>query len=78
MLQLREGIAKDAPDDWKTYRDIASTQYDLGEYFMSISQPQEALDRFSEARANADKALGLVKDDAKGLKEINWRRRVFW
>jgi tetratricopeptide (TPR) repeat protein len=71
---LREGIAKDAPDDWTTYRDIASTQNDLGEYFMSISQPQEALDRFSNAQENADEALGLVKDDAKALKEINWRR----
>jgi len=73
-LQLREGIAKDAPDDWRTYRDIASTQYDLGEYFMSISQPREALDRFRKAQENADKALGLVKDNAKGLAELNWRK----
>src|SRR5262249_7898165 len=73
-LELRQGIAKDAPDDWRTYRDIASTQNDLGEYIMLTSQPQEALDLFRKAQENADKALGLVKNDAKGLEEINWRK----
>jgi hypothetical protein len=76
-LALREGIAKDAPTDWETFRDIASSEYELGEYFEFSAREPDAretpLSRQLAAKEYTEKAMvmALVKNDAKALEELN-------